>query len=130
MAERTPPVWGTPDSRPSPATATVQDRPREQQVRWQHNPRGIAPRVMSPDLLRRQAKVAMVVNLIVLFCAFGLCSAPGAYLAVRARDLAHQDPVRAQRRLMWSWLLLASNLLLYVLLALVIGIVVLSIIFR
>ncbi len=119
-----PPGWGTP-APPGPAEGGVQDVARE--IHWKHTPAGLTRPGLEAATIQRQAGVALLVNLLVLFLAVGLCSAPGALLAFRARALATVDPVRAQRSLMWSWLLLASNLLLYVLLTVVIVILVLSI---
>jgi hypothetical protein len=96
-------------------------------VYWQHTQAGLTRPGLDAGTIQRQATVALVVNLFVLFMAVGLCSAPGAAMALRAKALAPVDVVRAQRSLMWSWLLLASNLLLYVLLTAVIVILVLSI---
>ena len=121
-----PPVWGTPE--PGPARkGGVQDPPAPHEIRWTHTPAGLQRPALDVGTIQRQATVALIVNLIALFMAVGLCSAPGAALALRARALAPVDIRRAQRSLMWSWLLLASNLLLYVLLTVVIVIIVLSI---
>jgi hypothetical protein len=83
---------------------------------------GTSP-VADPQAVRRRATVALVANLVVL-CLLGLVSVIGAVAAARGRALAPTDPVRAQRCVHWAWLLLATNLLLYVLL-LGVGILVL-----
>ena len=125
-----PPVWGTPPAA-APARATTQDvrspSPNAYQVNWKHTPGGIAPTLMPADAIRRQATVSLVVNLLVLFMAFGVLSAPGAAMALRARSLAHVDPARARRSLTWSWVWLASNVLFYVLLAVMLLFFVISI---
>ncbi len=124
-----PPVWGTPEpSRRSGVQAVQPSGDRD--VRWARTPAGLSRPQLAAAAIQRQATIALVVNLIVLFVALGLCSAPGAAMALRARALAPVDAVRAQRSLRWSWLLLASNLLLYVLLSVVLVILVLSILSR
>jgi hypothetical protein len=112
-----PPAWGTPPAADLPAHRQREREEREHQVQWPHTPAGISPAAADGGLIRRQATVSLVVNLLVLFFAVGLMSAPGAAMALRARSLATTDPARAQRSLRWSWIWLASNLLLYLLLA-------------
>jgi hypothetical protein len=131
-----PPIWGSPESGQAPARegGGVQDAPRgpsdapppPPNVYWNRTPAGPGPFTIDPGAIQRQANVALVVNLLVLFLLLGLCSAVGAAMALRARTLAWTDPARAQRSLTWSWVLLASNLLLWVLLVVVIVLVALS----
>ena len=74
------------------------------------------------ELLLRRARTAMVVNIVVAVCFFGLLSIPGAISAGMARQAAPHDPDRAARLSRWSWAFLATNLMFYLLLLAVIGV--------
>jgi hypothetical protein len=79
----------------------------------------------SPESVRKLGTASLVANIVVIF-GLGLLSIPGAFLAARARRLADDDLPAAQRALRWSGLLLLANLLLYLMLAVVIGVIALS----
>ena len=89
---------------------------------------GITPSVgrLSPepalvaDAVHRRAKLALVVNLVVAICCFGLLSIPGAVAAGMALRAVPDDLPRADRMIRWSWAFLGANLLFYLLLAAVI----------
>jgi len=62
-----------------------------------------------------------VVNLVVAVCCFGLVSIPGAIIAGMALRAIPDDLHRADRLIRWSWAFLATNLLFYLLLGIVIA---------
>ena len=73
------------------------------------------------DVLHRRARLALVVNLVVAVCCFGLLSIPGAISAGMALRAIPDDLHRADRLIRWSWAFLATNLLFYLLLFVVIA---------
>lgn len=75
----------------------------------------------APEQLLRRARTALAVNLLVATCLFGLLSIPGAVAAGMALRAAPTDPVRADRLIRWSWAFLGTNLVFYLLLALVVA---------
>jgi hypothetical protein len=80
------------------------------------------------EVLHRQARLALVINLIVAVCCFGLVSIPGAITAGMALRAIPQDLHRADRLVRWSWAFLATNLLFYLLLTVVIAVVALIVV--
>ena len=72
------------------------------------------------EVLHRRARKALVANIVVAVLCFGLLSVPGAITAAVALRALPADPPRAERLIRWSWALMATNLLFYVLLAAVI----------
>jgi hypothetical protein len=68
------------------------------------------------EALHRRARLALVVNLVVAVCCFGLVSIPGAVVAGMALRAIPDDLHRADRLVRWSWAFLATNLLFYLLL--------------
>jgi hypothetical protein len=83
---------------------------------------GSSPRVQrasaepSAEALQRRARLALVINLVVAVCCFGLVSIPGAIAAGMALRAIPDDLHRADRLVRWSWAFLATNLLFYLLL--------------
>jgi hypothetical protein len=73
-----------------------------------------------PESVHRRARRALVVNLVVAICCFGLLSVPGAVAAGMALRAIPDDLPRADRMIRWSWAFLGANLLFYLLLAAVI----------
>jgi hypothetical protein len=73
------------------------------------------------DVLHRRARLALVINLVVAVCCFGLVSIPGAITAGMALRAIPDDLHRADRLIRWSWAFLATNLLFYLLLFVVIA---------
>ena len=73
------------------------------------------------EALHRRARLALVINLIVAVCCFGLVSIPGAIVAGMALRAIPGDLRRADRLVRWSWAFLATNLLFYLLLGIVIA---------
>ena len=68
------------------------------------------------EALQRRARLALVVNLVVAVCLFGLLSIPGAIAAGLALRAIPDDLPRADRLVRWSWAFLGTNLLFYLLL--------------
>ncbi|HST86106.1 MAG TPA: hypothetical protein VLL08_30485 [Kineosporiaceae bacterium] len=68
------------------------------------------------EALHRRARLALVVNLVVAVCCFGLLSIPGAIAAGMALRAIPDDLPRADRLVRWSWAFLGTNLLFYLLL--------------
>jgi hypothetical protein len=68
------------------------------------------------ETLHRRARLALVVNLVVAICCFGLLSIPGAIAAGMALRAIPDDLPRADRLVRWSWAFLGTNLLFYLLL--------------
>ena len=90
-------------------------------------PAAAAP--LSAESVRRLGTASLVANIVVIF-GLGFCSIPGAFFAARARRLAlgsASELADARRALRISALLLSANLLVYLLLAVVAGVVALSI---
>ena len=86
------------------------------------------PAVLDAASVRRLGTASLVANILVIF-GLGLCSIPGAWFAARARRLAAgsaEELAEARRALRWSSVLLLANLLVYLLLAIVAGVVALS----
>ena len=77
------------------------------------------------EALHRQARLALVINLVVAVCCFGLVSVPGAIAAGMALRAIPGDLPRADRLVKWSWAFLGTNLLFYLLLLIVIAIIAL-----
>lgn len=77
------------------------------------------------EALHRQAQLALVINLVVAVCCFGLVSIPGAITAGMALRAIPADLHRADRLVRWSWAFLGTNLLFYLLLLVVIAIMAL-----
>jgi hypothetical protein len=73
------------------------------------------------EQLYRRARLALVVNLVVAICCFGLLSVPGAISAGLALRAIPDDLPRADRLVRWSWAFLGTNLLFYLLLLVVIA---------
>jgi hypothetical protein len=73
--------------------------------------------------LHRRARLALVVNLVVAICCFGLVSVPGAIAAGMALRAIPDDLPRADRLVKWSWAFLGTNLLFYLLLLIVIAVI-------
>jgi hypothetical protein len=71
--------------------------------------------------LHRRARLALVVNLLVAVCCFGLLSIPGAVTAGMALRSIPEDLPRADKLIRWSWAFLGTNLLFYLLLLAVIA---------
>ena len=74
------------------------------------------------ETVHRRARLALVVNLVVAIFCFGLLSIPGAVAAGLALRAVPDDLPRADRMVRWSWAFLGANLLFYLLLLAVIGI--------
>ena len=85
--------------------------------------RRVQPAAAEPvaEALHRRARRALVINLVVATCAFGLVSIPGAIAAAMALRAIPDDLPRADRLVRWSWAFLGTNLLFYLLLAAVVG---------
>jgi hypothetical protein len=81
---------------------------------------GTGPTELVATAVHRRAKRALVVNLVVAICCFGLLSIPGAAAAWLALRAIPGDLPRADRMIRWSWAFLGANLLFYLLLAAVI----------
>ena len=73
------------------------------------------------EALHRRARLALVINLVVAVCCFGLLSIPGAITAGMALRAIPDDLHRADRLVRWSWAFLGTNLLFYLLLLVVIA---------
>jgi hypothetical protein len=86
---------------------------------------GLGAVAADADALHRQARTALVVNLVLGICAFGLPSIPGAILAWRSLRALPGDVPRAGRLLRWSWGLLAATLVFYVLLLVLLAVLAL-----
>ena len=90
---------------------------------------GASPRVHrsatvpAAEVLHRRARLALVINLVVAICCFGLVSIPGAIAAGMALRAIPEDLHRADRLVRWSWAFLGTNLLFYLLLLIVIAII-------
>jgi hypothetical protein len=80
-----------------------------------------APAEPVAEALYRRARLALVINLVVAICCFGLVSIPGAVTAGLALRAVPEDPRRADRLIRWSWAFLATNVLFYLLLSVVIA---------
>jgi hypothetical protein len=87
--------------------------------------RQVRPTAAAPDAeaLHRRARLALVINLVVAICCFGLVSIPGAIAAGMALRAIPDDLPRADRLVKWSWAFLGTNLLFYLLLLIVIAII-------
>jgi hypothetical protein len=81
---------------------------------------GTQPTELVADAVHRRARRALVVNLVVAICCFGLLSIPGAAVAGLALRAIPDDLPRADRMVRWSWAFLGANLLFYLLLAVVV----------
>src|SRR3954462_8237679 len=71
---------------------------------------------LEAEAVHRRARLALVVNLVVAICCFGLLSIPGAVAAGLALRAIPDDLPRADRMIRWSWAFLGTNLLFYLLL--------------
>src|SRR4051812_2560390 len=81
--------------------------------------------VPAVDVLHRRARRALVINLVVAICCFGLVSIPGAIAAGMALRAIPDDPPRADRLVRWSWAFLGTNVLFYLLLLVVVAVLTL-----
>lgn len=131
MSETEPPPWGVPPAAPrvEPAAplppfgaagyAAQVGRPGQfEQPRQFEQPE---------SAVRARATIALVVNVVVALCCFGLMSIPGAIAAGMAIRAIPTDPKRAARLVRWSWAFLALNVLFYILLACAIVAVVVAV---
>lgn len=84
-----------------------------------------AAAVPAAEVLHRRARLALVINLVVAVCCFGLVSIPGAIAAGMALRAIPEDLPRADRLVRWSWAFLGTNLLFYLLLLVVVAIIAL-----